>query len=82
MLEELPYAIGTPSNKATVEHMDDDSVTSPREDNVAMCCGSCNSSRGRKTLTEWFESQYCKEKNINKSTVAKIVVAYLNKEST
>ena len=80
-LKELPNAIGTPSNKATVEHMDDASVKNPKEWNVTMCCGSCNSSRGPKELLDWFNLKYCKKRNINKSTVAKVVVNYLKKTS-
>lgn len=76
-LKEYPNAIGTPSDKATIEHMDDNAVKNPTEENIAMCCGSCNSSRGPKKLLEWFESDYCKKKGINKESVAKIVKDYM-----
>jgi len=45
---------------------------------VAICCGSCNSSRGIKKLKDWFKSPYCVERNINIKTVAKPVRKYLN----
>ena len=44
---------------------------------VAICCGSCNSSRREKKLLEWFKSSYCIERNINEKTVAKIVREYI-----
>jgi len=45
---------------------------------VAICCGSCNSSRGVKKLKDWFKSPYCVERNINIKTVAEPVKKYLN----
>jgi len=77
-LEELPHAIGTPHNKATVEHTDDESVENPEEWNVFMCCGSCNSSRqkGNNDWDTWFNSKYCKENGITKSGVAQVVKNY------
>jgi len=78
-LKEDIDVIGTPLDKATVEHMDDNSVIHPEEWNVTMCCGSCNSSRGPKELADWFKTQYCKERNINESTVAEVVRTYLEK---
>ena len=80
-LKELPHAIGTPSDKATVEHMDAASVKNPKEWNVTMCCGSCNSSRGKRRIIHWFNSDYCKKKSINKSTLANVFVDYLKKTS-
>jgi len=47
--------------------------------NIAICCGSCNSSRRDKTLKEWFEKRYCEKKNINADTVLAPVKAYLNR---
>ena len=46
---------------------------------VAICCGSCNSSRREKTLMDWFKTQYCIEKNINTQTVAEPVKEYIRK---
>ena len=62
---------GTPGDKSTFEHIDNDGP--PSEENIAMCCASCNSSKGVKKLLVWFESIYCQKKNINKSTVADII---------
>jgi hypothetical protein len=44
---------------------------------VAICCGSCNSSRGQKKLMDWFKSQYCLDRNINKKTVAEPVKIFI-----
>jgi len=61
---------------ATVEHLNHlPPWSNPRT--VAICCGSCNSSRGKKTILEWFKSKYCKENNITPSTVAEPVHAYI-----
>ncbi|MFH1938312.1 MAG: HNH endonuclease [Patescibacteria group bacterium] len=61
---------------ATIEHLNhlppwDNSST------VAICCGSCNSSRGNEKLLDWFEILYCIEKNINYNTVAQPVKDYI-----
>ena len=61
---------------ATIEHLNH----LPPWDNpttVAICCGSCNSSRGKKKLPDWFESEYCEERNINVQTVAEPAKEYL-----
>ena len=47
--------------------------------NIAICCGSCNSSRRDKTLTEWFDKHYCLNKNINADTVLATVKEYLKR---
>ncbi len=50
-----------------------------KEKDLAICCNSCNASRGKKTLPDWFKSPYCTERNINKKTVATPVKRYLAK---
>ncbi len=57
---------------ATWEHIINDASIVTRE-NIARCCAPCNSSKGTKVLMEWIQSAYCKERGINKNTVAKIV---------
>jgi hypothetical protein len=42
-------------------------------ENIALCCCSCNASKGQKKLSIWLESKYCKEKSINKDTVSLII---------
>ena len=50
-----------------------------KEEGLAICCGSCNSSRGNKSLREWFQTSYCTQRDmpINSSTVAEPVRRYL-----
>ncbi len=46
---------------------------------IAICCGSCNSSRGAKSLLSWFKEPYCIKNNINENTVAEVVKKYIDK---
>jgi hypothetical protein len=57
---------------ATWEHIINDAKIITR-DNIALCCCGCNASKGTKTLLNWLQSKYCKDRNINQETVAKIV---------
>lgn len=41
-------------------------------DNIALCCCSCNASKGAKSLTLWLVSNYCLSKNITPETVADV----------
>jgi len=71
-----PNNNGSRKDWATIEHLNH----LPPWDNpftVAICCGSCNSSRGNKKLLDWFEILYCIEKNINYNTVAQPVKDYI-----
>ena len=51
------------SNDMTFEHIDND-INNTSLDNIALCCNSCNASKGNKNLSVWLESEYCKSKNI------------------
>ena len=73
-LKEYPHTKGTPHDKATWEHIDNDGLSI--EKNIALCCASCNASKGTKKLSVWLKSDYCKEKRINKETVANITKNY------
>jgi hypothetical protein len=70
---------GTPATDwATIEHLNrfppfDDATT------VAICCMSCNASRGAKKITDWFESDYCQKRDVNFSSVAEPVREYLRR---
>lgn len=59
-------------SSATWEHIINDAKIITRE-NIALCCCSCNSSKGSKKLSVWLESKYCIEKRINYNTVSLIV---------
>src|SRR5687767_4567639 len=52
-----------------------------QEDGLAMCCGSCNSSRGNKSLRTWFQTPYCTERTvrITRESVAEPVRQYLSR---
>lgn len=58
--------------KPSWEHIVNDIRTSTI-DNIALCCTSCNASKGAKQLEEWLEAKYCKTKRISKETVANVV---------
>ena len=57
---------------ATWEHIINDARIVTRE-NIALCCVSCNSSKGARLLSAWLQSPYCKRKGITEQSVAPIV---------
>ena len=78
---KLRFRIGarSRSNLASWEHMDDDSLKHPKLWNIALCCGRCNASRGAKGLAVWFDSAYCRKKNISSQTIAAVIRRYLGR---
>ncbi len=79
-----PYVAENCGACATIEHLNFDGPFYWREglraDDIVLCCGSCNSSRGKKKLTDWFATPYCSHKNINAKTVAAPVRSYLRRQ--
>jgi hypothetical protein len=71
LLESVPRGCSR-KNVATWEHIINDAGIITRE-NIALCCSSCNSSKGTKILSDWLNSQYCKNNGIDKETVAPII---------
>lgn len=76
-----PYSARKHCDSATVEHLNevgpfywDEGL---RKEDLVMCCGSCNSSRGKKSLLDWFETQYCVARGIGVRTVAREVKDYI-----
>jgi len=61
---------------ATIEHFNNDGPFDKKY-NVAICCRGCNSSKGSKTLLDWFQTDYCREKKVNGKTVSKPVKDYM-----
>jgi hypothetical protein len=57
----------------TWEHIINDASIISLE-NIALCCGPCNSSKGQKELTEWLKSPYCLRNDINMDVVADVVL--------
>ena len=62
----------TRKSLATWERIVNDTKLINRE-NIAICCFSCNSSKGTKKFSDWLESDYCKKRGITKDTVAEVV---------
>lgn len=76
----------TRCNMATWEHIDNADNTTENVDklNIALCCGSCNSSRGKKDLIEWIKTApRCKREKINIEKVSKseVIRKYLNNKN-
>jgi 5-methylcytosine-specific restriction endonuclease McrA len=70
VLFELPEAgLGC---RPSWEHIVNDARIVTLE-NIALCCRSCNSSKGVKLLATWLDSPYCKKRGISRDTVAAIV---------
>jgi len=63
-------------NKPSWEHIIND-IRINGTDNIALCCMSCNASKGGKLLDDWLKSSYCKNKKISKDTVAPFVKRHL-----
>ena len=64
--------------KRTWEHIIND-IRINDSDNIALCCGSCNASKGNKKLEDWLRNKYCKTKNINYESVAMVVKRHLER---
>lgn len=78
-MKRCASVIGTPKNKATIEHFSDVGELGAGVEEVGICCGSCNSSRGNKKLFSWFKKDYCIKNNINEKKVAKPIKNYIKK---
>jgi hypothetical protein len=80
-MKEYGQVKGCPSDKATIEHLNRNGPIywwkGLLEEDLVLCCGSCNSSRGTKRLVDWFKSRYCVQKGITASVVADEVKRYL-----
>ena len=65
-------------SKPSWEHIINDARIVTRE-NIALCCISCNSSKGIKALGIWLQSRYCMKRGITQETVAEIVKQAISK---
>ena len=75
----IPFGSGTRKGSfSSWEHIVNDAKIVTRE-NIALCCRSCNSSKGAKLLATWLESAYCKRRGITSDSVADIVRCALMK---
>ncbi|MEZ5044736.1 MAG: hypothetical protein R2828_32870 [Saprospiraceae bacterium] len=59
-------------SKPSWEHIVND-IRINTADNIALCCMSCNASKGAKILEDWLDSNYCRKKEITVNSVANIV---------
>src|SRR2546423_10641606 len=64
---------------ATIEHFNNDGPFDKRH-NVAICCRSCNASKGTMRLSAWFKTPYCRERKIDAETVSEVVKEYMRLE--
>jgi hypothetical protein len=72
-------SILTRKTKPTWEHIINDiRINGP--ENIALCCGSCNASKGSKRLIDWLKSNYCSIKGITKNTVSEVVKIHINSQ--
>jgi hypothetical protein len=62
--------------RRTWEHIIND-IRINGSDNIALCCGSCNASKGNKNFGAWLKSTYCIAKGITKDSVASVVLNHL-----
>jgi 5-methylcytosine-specific restriction endonuclease McrA len=58
------------------EHIINDARLVTRE-NIALCCISCNASKGAKDLAVWLETKYCRNREIHAGTIAPVAQAAL-----
>ena len=76
-----PYEPSNHSNSATIEQFREEWPfywdKGLKAEDLAICCGRCNSSRSRKKLTDWFKSDYCILNKINRNSVSEPVKQYL-----
>jgi hypothetical protein len=70
---------GSRKTVASWEHIINDASIVNRE-NIALCCVSCNASKGTKKLSHWLQSSYCMKRGITKDTVAEVVKKALRAE--
>ena len=58
--------------KPTWEHIVND-IRINGTDNIALCCTSCNASKGAKLIDDWLKSDYCQSNGISFESVAQVV---------
>ena len=76
-----PYSISKHNDCATIEHLNHDGPfywkDGLKAEDIAICCGGCNSSRGKMKLLDWFKTSYCLKRNINENMVTEPVKEYI-----
>ncbi|MFT4855192.1 MAG: ferredoxin [Algoriphagus sp.] len=69
---EFSEGISDRKSKPSWEHIVND-VRINGTDNIALCCMSCNASKGAKFLEVWLETDYCKRKEITAYSIDTVV---------
>ena len=69
---------GVHPDQATYDHLNPNLPHSLL--NTVLACGSCNSSKADILLFDWFNTYYCKKRNINSETISQIVLELLKKQ--
>lgn len=79
----IPFIDSYPNKKTrrTWEHIIND-IRINGSDNIALCCGSCNASKGNKKLEDWLKSKYCEIKKNTQDSVALVVRNHLEKTTS
>jgi hypothetical protein len=72
---------GNRRTRKTWEHIINDIRINDIE-NIAVCCGSCNASKGNKKLEDWLKSKYCETKRITKESISDVVKKHLAETTT
>jgi hypothetical protein len=70
-------ALPTRGQKPSWEHIVNDARLVSVE-NIALCCVSCNASKGAKQLAIWLASSYCGRRGITEASIAQVARAVLS----
>jgi hypothetical protein len=83
----FPFERGKYWESATIEHLNrevpfywKENENGLHEEDIVICCGACNSSRGQKLLEDWFGSKYCIVRKITPETVSPAFSDYLERK--
>ena len=69
---DFASAVASHRQRPSWEHIINDARIVTRE-NIARCCIGCNASNGRKVVSEWLNSNYCRTRGITAESVALVV---------
>jgi hypothetical protein len=70
---------GPRGQRKSWEHIVNDE-TIVNEQNIALCCISCNASKGVKPLSRWLQSRFCLQRAITSESIAEVAQAALVSE--
>ena len=51
------------------------------QENIALCCISCNASKGAKLLSAWLQSKFCLQREITSESISEVARAALRAEA-